>query len=1006
MPYYKEEIKNYIKNKLQKIKNNIYTKVAPLSSTAWTSKDPLSFKERFKGKKKSIKIDDQWGKLWSCAWFNFTGTVPQKAKGSKVVLLIDLSGEGCVVDDEGVPIRGLTTVSSTFDKSLGEPGKRVVQFLDKAQGKEEVDIWIDAGNNDLFGNFKNDGVLKEASIAECDPLYRKLYYDFRILFSLMEVLDEDSARYHTLLHNLEKAAQTIKNYTAPEAKKARSILKKELEKENGDYSLEVSAIGHAHLDLAWLWPIRETIRKAARTFSTVLELMDRYPDYIFGASQPQLYQWVKEYYPELYKKIKEKVKEGRWEVQGGMWVESDMNIPDGESLIRQILYGKKFFKEEFNQDIETLWLPDVFGYSAALPQILKKSGIDYFMTQKLSWNNYNDFPHHSFWWEGLDGSKVLTHMLPEETYNSSGAPRAVAKAEKNYKDKGISQNCMMLYGIGDGGGGPGAEHLEAVKREKNLNGIAPVKQEFSRDFFKKLEKNQDQYKKWSGELYLEKHQGTYTIQAKNKKYNRKLEIALKKLEHNSVLADIYSDYNYPQAEIEAIWKKVLLYQFHDILPGSSIDRVHNESVSDYENLAQKIEALNEKASKKILNNTKTADYLTYNYLSWDRKEWLNVDDSWLYLEISALSQQNLKEEEFSQIDQGALKAAANRIENDLLKVEFDQDGSITSVYDKKQDKEVLAADQKANLLNVYDDHGNAWDFTAVYDKYQKDSFKLESSDSFISGPQVIMKQNYSYGDSKLKQKIVIQLHSKRIDFQTNVDWQERKKMLRVSFPLNIYANKVNCDIQLGSLERPTHRNTSWDSAKYEIPAQKWVDMSQGDYGAALINDCKYGYKAKDNVLDLNLLRSPSYPGKNADLGKHEFKYALFPHSGDHIEAEVDKEANKLNSPLEIKKVAKETEEAGNLDLSNSLIKSSSNNIVISAVKKAEKDEAIIIRLHENFGRSEEINLKFNFTNKKIKKLNETNLMETKLKKLKLDNNKTKLSFKPYEIKTLKIFLED
>jgi alpha-mannosidase len=378
----------------------------------------------------------------------------------------------------------------------------------------------------------------------------------------------------------------MNEYSEAEAGNARSVLAKELNKQGGASSLKISAIGHAHIDLAWLWPLRETRRKAARTFSTALMLLEKYPNYIFGASQPQLYAWVQQDYPALYEKVKKKIAEGRWEVQGAMWVEADTNIAGGEALVRQILYGKKYFQKEFNQDMRILWLPDVFGYSGALPQILRKSGIEYFMTTKLSWNIYNKFPHHTFLWSGIDGSEVLAHMPPEGTYNSAASPTSIHKAEAEYMDKGIADECLMLFGIGDGGGGPGEEHLERLERERNLEGLLPIKQEPSIQFFDRLALQRENYKKWHGELYLERHQGTYTTQAKSKRYNRKIEILLRELEFISVLAQLERNESYPDETIERLWKELLLYQFHDILPGSSIHRVYEESLHHYAKIAR------------------------------------------------------------------------------------------------------------------------------------------------------------------------------------------------------------------------------------------------------------------------------------------------------------------------------------------------------------------------------------------------------------------------------------
>jgi len=476
MPYTKSKYRIVIEAAYNEIKNRIYTKAADLEVECYKTAEPVSFEQRKTGEHMTLKTGDKWGDLWDCAWFHFKGTVPNSAAGQKLVLLIDVSGEGCIVNDKGEPVRGLTVVEQPFDGRIGLAGKRSYDFCSRAEGGELIDIWMDAGLNCLFGTLKNNGTLIQSEIAAVNVEMRELFYDFQTLYNLMTSLDEASARFNKLLFTLYEVSLLLTRFDEKEVSAAREILAKELNKKGGDPSLTFTAIGHSHLDLAWLWPIRETIRKGARTFSTVLDLMDKYPDYVFGASQPQLYEWMKDHYPALYQRVKQKVKEGRWEIQGCMWVEADMNLIGGEAMVRQILYGKRFFKDEFGVEIKHLWMPDVFGYSGALPQILKKSGCDYFMTQKLSWNEHNKFPHQTFMWEGIDKTKILAHMLPEETYNSAMCPSAIKFSEKNYLDSGVCDEALILFGIGDGGGGPGPEHLERAKRMKNIDGLCPVNQ--------------------------------------------------------------------------------------------------------------------------------------------------------------------------------------------------------------------------------------------------------------------------------------------------------------------------------------------------------------------------------------------------------------------------------------------------------------------------------------------------------------------------------------------------
>ncbi|GMQ58643.1 alpha-mannosidase [Vallitalea sediminicola] len=999
MPYNRKQIYVYIQNVIQKINKAMYIKVAELDAVAWITKEPVSFEERCTGDKKQVRVGETWGQLWDCGWFHFTGEVPKKQKGQKIVLLIDVNGEGCIFDSEGCPIRGLTNISSSFDFSLGKPGKKVVQFLEHSEGGEKIDLWIETGCNDLFGRYSKEGTLEEASVAICNQEMRALYYDFQVLYELMLHLPESESRHMSILYKLDEATKVLKDFTEEEAIKAREILVSELNKKGGDPSLTVSAIGHAHIDLAWLWPIRETIRKGARTFSTVLEMMERYPDYIFGASQPQLYVWMKERYPSLYKKIKERIKEDRWEVQGAMWVEPDTNISGGEALIRQVVYGKRFFREEFGKDMKILWLPDVFGYTASLPQILKKSGVDYFMTIKLSWSEINQFPHHTFNWQGIDGTKILCHMPPEGTYNSSGSPEAIKKAETQYLDKGVSDHCLMLFGIGDGGGGPGAEHLERLKRVKNLNGLSPVVQESSLDFFKKIDKDSNRYKTWNGELYLEKHQGTFTTQAKNKKYNRKMEIMLRELEFSSILAQINSDKIYPQEEIEEIWKEILLYQFHDILPGSSIKRVYDESLERYQLLINKTEKMIQQAYEAVAESVNTNgidnSYIIFNSLSWERKEWTKVNDEWQFLSVPPMGYLVIEEKETDILSE-KLIVREESLENELIEIVFNEDGTIKSIFDKEYVREIVQDGITANVLAVYDDQGDAWDFDINYDERMYDSFQLESRENYIDGPRAIVKQIYTFGESRLIQKIILTKDSRRIDFETEVKWEERKKMLRTSFPIDVFATEATCDIQFGTIKRPLNRNTSWEAAKYEICAHKWVDISQRDYGVALMNDCKYGYKVLGNTIDLNLLRSTDYPGVDADRGIHEFTYSLYPHNGDHVAGEVSKKAYELNIPLNCIKC---NSNKAILPNAKSFIEVLDGDIIIESIKKAEDDNDIIVRVYETNGSSSNAKIFFDFNVKSVKLVD---MMEENPKELPFEEGITNLRFQPFEIHTLKV----
>jgi alpha-mannosidase len=884
----------------------------------------------------------------------------------------------------------------------------VVPLLDCAGGGEPVDFWVEAGCNDLFGAYREGGRLREASIVIVRPTMKSLFHDFSVLLDLAATLGPRSARRARILAALSRAASKLAKFDEEEAAKARVDLQPELAKTGGTPSLYVSATGQAHLDLAWLWPIRETIRKGGRTFATVLALMERYPDYVFGASQAQFYQWIKDNYPDLYARVKEKIGEGRWEAQGAMWVEADVNLSGGESIVRQLIYGKRFFREEFGVEAKVAWLPDNFGFPASLPQILKKSGIEYFMTIKLSWNTTNQFPRHSFWWRGVDTSRVLAHMAPEGTYNSAALPHSIRAIEEGYLDKDVSEHALLLYGIGDGGGGPGEEHLERLQRVRNLEGLPPIRQETSLDFFNRLAGEAGHprgvgFRTWTGELYLERHQGTYTTQARSKRFNRKLELGLRELEWISVLAARLAGLPYPSEVLNRIWKEVLLYQFHDILPGTSIGRVYDESTTRYAALLSEVEQMTAAAAASLAGAVEATGFnrpiLVLNPLPWTRSEWIRVEDQWLLARDIPAFGYALVEASGSSPAAEAMVAEERLLENEYLKIEFGQDGSISSCLDKEHNRQIIDGDE-GNRLIAYHDPGDAWDFDPGYRKGTWQRCRLDSAHALIDGPCAILRQRYRVGESTIDQDVVLTSGSRRVDFNTRVDWQETHTMLRTSFPVRVHSSEATCDVQFATIKRPTHENTSWDVARDEVCAHKWVDLSQRDYGVALLNDCKYGHRLRDNVIDLNLLRSTTWPDPAADRGTHEFTYSLFPHAGDHVEGNVMQAGYELNVPLRVVDICRP--EHGALPATFMGFCVDAGNVMIETVKSAEESASdVIVRAYEWAGWTTATTLRSDFD---ILSTERTNLMEEPEGAIPVAGRQIRMSFEPFEIVTLKLTL--
>lgn len=917
-----------MKDKLQcakcVLRDFVYEKSVALKMTYAVSDEPVPFSERATLEFKPIAEGEVWSsKLWECGWFHITGTLPVQPENRELYFSFDFEGEGCIFDGKGMPLRGITNVSSEFDRALGFPGKRYVKASELVEsGDDKIDLWIETGNNDLFGNLRS-GRVEECAVVFCDTQRRKLFYDYVYLLDLAESVSEDDPLHYAIIYALEKVAvRAAIEMDSQTIEECRQILKPHLDRKNiSDPLLKFYAVGHSHLDLAWLWPLRESHRKAGRTFATALANLKEYPDYIYGASQPQQLDWVKYEYPSLFEKIKEAVKEGRFEVQGGMWVEADTNITSGESLIRQFVYGTRFWKEEFGKEVETLWLPDVFGFSGALPQIIKGCGCENFLTIKLSWNMVNEFPFHSFKWQGIDGSEVLVHMPPEGTYNSSASPKAVRWAAGNYSQRGISKNALMLYGIGDGGGGPGKEHLENIVRSKDIYGVPNVVTSTSEEFFRELRKEIDLLPIYKGEIYLEKHQGTYTSQSDNKYYNRRMENALCAYEFSQVLTDTYE-----KQTTDEIWKEVLLYQFHDIIPGSSIKRVYDESVASYKVMLEKTT----ERTEKILSATGN-EPCVLNATSFLRSEYVLADGKWYEAVAEPFSVAKLKEVK----GKFGVYAELDTVGNALVEVKISDSGTINSIIDKRSGKEALKMPSGEYL--VFDDSGDGWDFYHGYRGGNAKKFILCDKKAFVNGANGGLKLTYKYGKSTLYQTISVTEGSPLVRIDVKVDWHELEKMLRTDFYPDIDADEVTCDIQFGSVKRTMLNNNSHQQAQYEVCSHKWVDMSSLTHGVALINDSKYGYSCKNGCISMNLLRSQKHPCVAQDNGEHSFSYAIYLHENDIFNSDVAARSYAFNRPLTKVEAAP----------TSSFVSSDNQHAVIETVKPSENGKGYIVRIYND-----------------------------------------------------------
>lgn len=965
--------------KIQRLVKNIrlcaYEKITKLNAEGYYSLEPLPFSDRTSGEYKVLEEGTIWAKNnFDCMWVHLTCDVSKyDISENDINFLVDLGGEGLVVDKQGNGLQAITCYASDYDYKLGRPEKKVILnhgFV--SDGK--VDFWIDAAANDLFGYFHDSAEIKRLDVVKVNHEVRALAYDLEVLLSAFNYAGNEQAKeFFKVIKQVEsKCVFPMNNQVASEC---RELLKPLFEYVNKGKIFDYGAIGHAHLDLAWLWPIRETQRKGLRTFSTQLMNLDKYPDYMFGASQAQLFQWIKERDSSLYDRVKKYAQQGRFEVQGATWVEMDSNLISLESMIRQFYYGKKYFMKEFGLDMKMLWLPDSFGYSPCLPQVMRLSNVPYFLTQKLSWNTVTKFPYHTFNWVGIDGSKVFAHMLPDNTYNSPCRADKLTFGVQNYQEKNITNKAFMLFGIGDGGAGPGFEHIERATRLKDLAPLPKVKMQRAVDFFDDFVTERDKFSDYQGELYLEKHQGTYTTQARNKWYNRKCEFALRNYE---LLVCMLGGKCNPisKEELEEIWKEVLLYQFHDILPGSSIDRVYDESVPRYKAIYSKLnDAISQLLSKIAIGKC------FFNFNSYDSTHIFKNGDNWYKVNVPklcAVSANNaVKMNDFQ------IKTGANFIENDCIKVTF-TNGEITSYFDKKLGREFVAKGASLLKYSVYKDMGDCWDMRRNYAKGKR-ALGLLSFDITSDGAMAKARAKYSYKNMLVSQEVVLLNGEDMLRINLHIDNKQRDIMLRAEFDTNISTQKCAFNTQCGHIYRTTTENNPTEKAQYEVSGQKFVDLSDGIAGLALINDCKYGFRCKGSTIDINLLRSPhNGPGKNVDQGEFDICLALYSHS-DGVNSEVYKRAYIINNPI--------AEFEGKQESAISSYALDSQNVVIESVKAADMGGEIV-RIYN----SSEIEQSFVLNNKNYGKAEVVNVPEDKIGEFEGSG-----TIKPFELLNIRFF---
>jgi alpha-mannosidase len=975
------------------LREKLYRDRLPVSLATFAAPDRISYAEAARAKYRPCRIGQPFGPTWSTHWVKLGYRIPAAWRGEEVHLLWDSLSEACVWE-RGVPTQGLTGTGGPGWLGSG-PTRSQYRLTRSARGGENGTLHLEVACNHLFGTEEFPGAsLKQAEIAVFDRDAWTLMWDFVIVADMAQHLPAETPRGGQALWAANEMVNLCHLDDPATWPKARAVARRFLAARNGDGQHNLSAIGHAHIDTAWLWPLAETVRKCYRTFSTAVRYMDDYPEYKFVCSQAQQLAWMKERQPRLYAKIKAAVRRGQFVPAGGSWVEPDCNIPSGESLVRQFLLGQRFFRAEFGEYCQEFWNPDVFGYCGQLPQIVRGAGIEFFLTQKLSWNQFNKPHSHTFWWEGLDGTRVFTHFPPADTYNATGNVRELLFNVRNYKDLERSNESYYLFGHGDGGGGPTPEMLEQLRRVGDVDGLPRVRQRSPREFFARCKADAKPLTVRTGELYFELHRGTYTTQARNKRDNRRAELLLRDVEF---LGAVARPAKYPGRELERLWKLVCLNQFHDIIPGSSIGEVYRDSGAHYDEILAAAGGLRDRAVAALAGPTGRR-VLVVNTLSAPRTEVVTIGGKPAVVAAPpmgyAVQAPALKTD-------GPVTVAESPgrivLENAFVRATFRRDGHLVSLFDKRAQREVIEPGQRANRFVLFDDRPlahEAWDVEVYHLEKRRDVPGGRNLCVVERGPlRAGFTVEFAIGaQSRLTQRVTLDALSARLDFDCEVEWQERRKFLKVEFPTTLRADHATYETQYGHVQRPTHFNTPYDLAQFEVCAHRWGDLAEHGFGLALLNDSKYGYATHDGTMRLSLLRSPKHPDPDADMGRHRFRYALLPHAGDFRETGVIAAAHAFNSPLLVRATNAAPAE-------RSFFTVSKPNAVVDAVKKAEDSDATIVRLYEAFGSHCIVRLSSTLP---FRTAARCNLLEEDDEPLGWSARGTTLKLRPFQIVTLKL----
>ena len=983
----------------ERIAPAVYPERIPLTLTAWDVPDePVPFAEATSQQFRPFEAGTPWSKPWGTTWFHVTGSVPDAwpaaSDSRRVEMLVDLGFEG---DGPGFQAEGLVFAPDGTTVKAVEPFNTAVAISGDA-----VDLYIEAASNPNIGGSWHWGAtpLGDKATAGTAPIYTLRHIDLALrdvtvwelqqdvwtLLGLHAELPETSNRAAQILRALEHMCDRMDPHdVGGTAEAGRDALAGVLGVEAAAGAHHITAVGHAHIDSAWLWPTRETIRKCARTFSNVLALMDDDPGFVFACSSAQQYAWIKQFYPELFERITARVAEGRFVPVGGMWVESDTNMVGGEAMVRQLVAGQGFFEREFGVRATTGWLPDSFGYTGALPQLLAGAGLEQFVTQKISWNDTDRFPHHTFLWEGIDGTRVFTHFPPMDTYNSILSGEELARQDRQYAEKGEANSSLALFGHGDGGGGPTREMLAAAHRTASLDGSPRVEVGTPEAFFARAKAEYTHPPVWSGELYLELHRGTYTSQARTKQGNRRSEHLLRQAELWATTATVRRGTDYPYEQLERTWQTVLLQQFHDILPGSSIAWVHREAERNYAVVAEQVGELIDQA----------LDALGGSAQDGTAEAGVGVLANAAPVPVRGVPALG------AGVPDAAVQTSVSRdgdrvvLANDRARFVLDGTGRLVSAVDAASGREAIAPGESAGL-QIFRDTPNKWDAWDIDQHYRRHESDLDHDVALETDDQRgAVRVTRRIGDSTIEQEFTLSPDSATLEVTTRVDWHERQKLLKFAFPVDVRAERAASETQFGHVYRATHENTSWDFARFETAAHRWVHVGEPGFGVAVANDSTYGHDVTRQarrgggtytLVRQSLLRAPLYPDPEADQGEHVVRSSLT--VGAEL-ADAVAAGYALNLPLRASAVPIDP-----------LVVIDGEGVLVEAVKLAEdRSGDVVVRVYESLGRRTTAVVRLGFDAASVV---QTDLLEHELPQADgYDAGTGILSLRPFQVVTLR-----